>query len=337
MQSTHPLRTTDTPALAAPVSASDPGTLVPPVPGTIIQARLFAGGTLWDVAADGDARALRLYERHYSAHHYADGRTRRLCLGPGEKMILLTPCGAAGFGWRLFHSDRAEDNDPDGVGLNCAWFRNESHSLSSALILDAERHAAARWGARTAYTYVNVSATRKGRSRHAEPGACFIHAGWERDGETQGGLAVLRKDLSRAGLGPMAGTNSEARGSASGRGTRSLPTCTARKPEGGEGEGLTCPLCRSSRYQESEQFYLCLDCRTWGRMAPTNPDPAGIRVASLPLHSGATRDAMGRPETRAQENTRVRGGGTVSRSLLNTERATHTGTLDPYRTPTYGA
>lgn len=43
-----------------------------------------------------DPRAVAIYERHYSARRYADGRKRTQFVGPGECMVLLTPMLSVG-------------------------------------------------------------------------------------------------------------------------------------------------------------------------------------------------------------------------------------------------
>lgn len=141
----------------------------------------------WLLVKDGHPAALRLYERHYSAYQYADGRKRKLFLGPGEKLVLITRDGKALFAWRKFIDDSGE------TGVNCAVFRNESPILSSALILQAERQAWARWPGERLYTYVSEEKTRRRRSRHARGGRCFEHAGWSYVRTTPGGLLVLEK------------------------------------------------------------------------------------------------------------------------------------------------
>lgn len=75
---------------------------------------------------------LALYERHYSARTYRDGRERRLFVGPGEKVVLRTEAGDALFVWRWFTDDGGE------CGVNCAVFRNESPHQSSELIRQAD-------------------------------------------------------------------------------------------------------------------------------------------------------------------------------------------------------
>ncbi len=130
--------------------------------------------TPWIEVKDGNPIGLALYERHYSAYRYADGRTRRLFVGPGEKTVLLSPCGKALFVWRKFRSlDHQE-------GVNCAVFRNEGAGLSSWLILEAMRIAWARWPGQRLYTYVNPR-----RIRSSSPGFCFLKAGWQKCGITR--------------------------------------------------------------------------------------------------------------------------------------------------------
>ena len=137
---------------------------------------------LWWVTRDGDLDCLELYERHYSAYQYADGRQRRLFVGPGEKLVLRTEAADALFVWRNFIDDSGQR------GVNCAVFRNESQHLSSALIQQADAIADAVWTDRRHYTYVNRQAVRSNN-----PGFCFIAAGWRRCGQTKGGLLIMER------------------------------------------------------------------------------------------------------------------------------------------------
>ena len=145
----------------------------------------------WMQVRDGNPIVAQLYMRHYSCHQYADKRrqqygnpSRFLVMGPGEKLILLSLDGLAIFGWRKFIDDSGQQ------GVNCSFFRNESPVLSSVLILDAERHARAKWGGQRLYTYVNPAAV---ASRN--PGYCFRMAGWRKCGATKGGLLIFEKGL----------------------------------------------------------------------------------------------------------------------------------------------
>jgi hypothetical protein len=136
---------------------------------------------------DGDATARAIFDRHYSRIRYRDGRDPVLFVGPGEKLVLLTPDALALFVWRKFIDDSGQK------GVNCAVFRNEGPALSSGLILEAERWADERWPGERLYTYVNP---RKVRS--SNPGYCFTMAGWRPCGYTKRrGYRILEKWLKK--------------------------------------------------------------------------------------------------------------------------------------------
>jgi DNA modification methylase len=137
-------------------------------------------GGEWQEYQDGNQVALALYERHYSAHRYADGRERKLFCGPGEKTVLLTRDQRALFVWRKFVDDSGQQ------GINCAVFRNEGTVQSSELILEAMAIAWLRWPGERFYTYVDAAEVRS-----ENPGYCFLCAGWQRAGVTKGGLLIL--------------------------------------------------------------------------------------------------------------------------------------------------
>jgi hypothetical protein len=138
----------------------------------------------WIEVKDGDPHGRYLYRRHYSYRPYRDGRNPRLFVGPGQKMVLLTPRCNALFVWRKFRSMDAQ------TGVNCAVFRNESHMLSSTLIREACSHAWARWPGERLYTYVDGA-----RVRSTNPGCCFLKAGWRRCGRTKDRSLVILECL----------------------------------------------------------------------------------------------------------------------------------------------
>lgn len=152
-------------------------------------ATLFDVG-LWLPTKDGDPRAFALFSRHYSYVPFADGRredssyrNRYLILGPGEKLVLLTPDADALFAWRKFKDDSGQ------AGVCCSVFRNESVQRASDLILAAEEIARLKWRAeRRFYTHVNPE-----KVKGTCPGYCFIRAGWKRCGVTKSGLLILEK------------------------------------------------------------------------------------------------------------------------------------------------
>lgn len=134
----------------------------------------------WEEYRDGNSAALELYERHYSARRYADGRTRDLFVGPGEKTVLLTRDHTALFAWRKFRDDSGQQ------GVCCAVFRNEGPILSSELIREAMAIAWQRWPGERLYTYVDPDEVAS-----TNPGYCFQQAGWTKAGRTKGGLVIL--------------------------------------------------------------------------------------------------------------------------------------------------
>lgn len=97
----------------------------------------------WWITKDGDRACLELYERHYSAYQYKDGRKRSQFVGPGQHIVLRTYDCDAVFVWRNFIDDSGQQ------GVNCAVFRNEGQIKSSELIRQADAIADFVWaGAR---------------------------------------------------------------------------------------------------------------------------------------------------------------------------------------------
>lgn len=128
----------------------------------------------WLDVKDGDPTGRSLFHRHYSYKPYRDGRDPKLFVGPGEKLVLLTPDARALFVWRKFISGDGQQ------GINCAVFRNENAGLASDLIREADRIAWERWPGERHYTYVNPK-----RVRSSNPGYCFLMAGWRKCGVTK--------------------------------------------------------------------------------------------------------------------------------------------------------
>lgn len=132
----------------------------------------------WLSVRDGDPRALQLYLRHYSAKkkrgetpdRSVRGNHARIA-GPGQNLVLLTVDSSALFVWRKEQHRRDEQR-----GANCTIFRNEGVVLSSDLILEAMAMAWQKWPFERLFTFVDESQIRP----KADPGRCFLMAGWER-------------------------------------------------------------------------------------------------------------------------------------------------------------
>lgn len=144
----------------------------------------------WWLTKDGDALALRLYERHYSRYKYADGRKQKQFAGPGQTIILRTWAGDALFVWRKYIDDCKDERTNDRqAGINCAVYRNESTRRSSDLLRQADAIADFCWPGERHYTYVNPAKL----PRASNPGYCFLVAGWTRCGRTKSGLIILER------------------------------------------------------------------------------------------------------------------------------------------------
>lgn len=134
----------------------------------------------WIPVRDGNPTAMNIFLRHYTAREH---RKIYQMVGPGEKMLLLTPDALALFVWRKF----IDHCIPPQTGVNCAVFRNEGPVRSSDLIRAADDIAWERWPGERLYTYVDGSKVRRKR----DPGRCFLRAGWKHAGYTKGGLRIL--------------------------------------------------------------------------------------------------------------------------------------------------
>ena len=146
----------------------------------MLQPFLNLTAETWIPVLDGNDSARHLFDRHYSRYRYADGRKPKLFVGPGEKMVLSTPCAMALFIWRKFISGDGQE------GVNCAVFRNETDMRSSDLIMEADALADARWPGQRHYTYVDA-----GKIRSTNPGYCFQKAGWRKCGITKWNKLVI--------------------------------------------------------------------------------------------------------------------------------------------------
>lgn len=142
------------------------------------QPYLFSG-PVWLEVKDGNPTAMSIFKRHYTAR---ESRKIEQCVGPGFKLLLITPDARALFAWRKFISDADEQ------GINCAIFRNEGAGLSSTLIRAASSIALEHWPGERLYTYVDPTKIRHKR----DPGRCFLKAGWSKCGyQTASGKLVF--------------------------------------------------------------------------------------------------------------------------------------------------
>ncbi|GGO94969.1 hypothetical protein [Stakelama pacifica] len=142
---------------------------------------------VWIPILDGDPIAAAIYNRHYSSERSRARRLDRgtlLIIGPGQKLLLSTPCRRALLAWRVFLDDTGQR------GVNCAVFSNSGAGLSSDLIRAADAIADRKWPDTRHYTYVDPAKV------SANPGYCFKMAGWQFCGRTKSrGLHILERVL----------------------------------------------------------------------------------------------------------------------------------------------
>ena len=136
---------------------------------------------LWLPSHDRNPRAQALADRHYSRKHRG---AKEGFVGPGEKLVLMSPEGDALFAWLYSKPEyRADGLD----GINCTIFRNEGTVLSSRLILEAEKWALMKWPKATRF-YTYIAKTKVNSKR---PGWCFLKAGWREVGVNKSGTLLL--------------------------------------------------------------------------------------------------------------------------------------------------
>lgn len=134
---------------------------------------------IWEHIPIEDPRGREIADRHYSRQTVG----AKGFVGPGERFAFLHDDGRGGRAlWAVCRA-----LDPVGA---MQWrntiFRNESSTRSSDLIAYATLITYECWIRRyhaippeALTTEIDIEATRRRRSKHALPGICYRHAGWE--------------------------------------------------------------------------------------------------------------------------------------------------------------
>lgn len=147
----------------------------------------------WARVTKFDLRACELADRHYSRRKPGSGQF----MPPGQTIVLYAP--DAVFGWWRPHPDSGLPAMNGLDGWTCTIFRNESDTLSSTLILDAEL-AMAEYGYDVGpdglLTYVWDA-----KVRSINPGCCFKAAGWQRAGRSRDGRKTLLHKADPSNIG----------------------------------------------------------------------------------------------------------------------------------------
>jgi hypothetical protein len=131
-------------------------------------------GGVWQVRSRLDRTANALADRHYSRRRPGSGQVGP----PGRKLVFVTPCERAVWLTHWPYAHLALDHLD---AWRCTIFRNEGAGLSSDLIRAAMNLTAELWSDRPADGWLTWVDRRHVQS--ANPGYCFIRAGWHRDRE----------------------------------------------------------------------------------------------------------------------------------------------------------
>jgi hypothetical protein len=144
---------------------------------------------IWLEIWDGHPIARQIADRHYSR------KTKGACqfVGPGEKLVLITPDQTALFVWR-----KAKYRLDNQEGVECTLFRNEGDQLSSELIREACRWAWRKWPGERLFTYVKDAAIRS-----TNPGYCFQMAGWRKCGRNKFGQLTIMENTEYSDEKPI--------------------------------------------------------------------------------------------------------------------------------------
>lgn len=137
----------------------------------------------WRLSHRADPAARGLADRHYTRQSIGAAQF----VPPGRCLVLLADQALWVTSWPYPAYVR---HAWPGAWV-CCLFRNESPSLSSALIRDAVAATRWRWPAVPEggmVTFIDAGKVRRKR----DPGRCFLRAGFQPCGATKGGLVALR-------------------------------------------------------------------------------------------------------------------------------------------------
>lgn len=138
----------------------------------------------WQVVDRGDPVARQLADRHYNRQSVG----APMFAPPGRALVLRTLVGDAFWVTSWPYAEYVK-HAWAGAWI-CSAFRNESEHLSSELIREAVAATLWKWYPPELgmVTFVDAAKVRHKR----DPGRCFLRAGFERMGETKGGLLAFQ-------------------------------------------------------------------------------------------------------------------------------------------------
>lgn len=141
---------------------------------------------LWRISNRADPVACAIADRHYNRQKIGSPQF----VPPGRCMVLLSSDSGALWVTSWPYAEYVKHRWPGAWVNSC--FRREGGARASDLIRDAL--ACTRWfyGDPPALGLVTFIDRDKVRPRRAGYGKCYLHAGFEPDGETEGGLLAFR-------------------------------------------------------------------------------------------------------------------------------------------------
>lgn len=147
-------------------------------------ARWVGAAVRWQLSDRFDPACLPLADRHYNRRAIGSPQF----VPPGRCIVLRTPLADA-FWVTSWPFAKFVRHAWPGAWV-CSAFRNEGDELSSELIKEAVAATCSIWDPPSLgiVTFVNAAKVRRKR----DPGRCFLRAGFERCGETKGGLLAFQ-------------------------------------------------------------------------------------------------------------------------------------------------
>ncbi len=155
----------------------------------------------WALSHRCDQPTRVIADRHYNRQKPGTPQF----VSPGRCLVLRTVCGRAI--WVTSWPFKEYTKHAWAGAWVCSAFRNEGAGLSSDLIREAAAVTAWKFGAMPDEGFITFVDRGKTRSKK-NPGYCYLMAGWEPCGKTQGGLHALRLPPDRlpAPAAPINGT-----------------------------------------------------------------------------------------------------------------------------------
>lgn len=152
----------------------------------------------WRLSWKADPVGARLADGHYSRRKVGAAQF----MPPGQTLVLVSHDDLAVWGWHRPHPSSGIQLMSGLSGWTCCLFRNTGPTLSSTLILDAERALASKYqdcGPDGMLTYVWDA-----KVRSVNPGFCYKLAGWSvhKRRSWDNKKTLLSKPFDLAGVAP---------------------------------------------------------------------------------------------------------------------------------------